>query len=103
MMNDRYCPCGVRLDRSSAVRALKSTCLRMFMSIRTMQPLTSDSKICNLCRHQFSKWKKENPEFGPILARLESDMVDVDHVDNNSVNIFAFLFECFHNFFYLED
>jgi hypothetical protein len=38
-----------------------------------------------------SKWKKENPEFGPILARLESDMVDVDHVDKNSLNIFAFL------------
>jgi hypothetical protein len=75
-MNDRSCPCGTRLDRSSAVRSLILPCLRMFMSIRTMQSLTSDTKICNVCRHLYTKWKKENFEFGTILNRLESDMVD---------------------------
>ena len=89
-MNDRYCPCGTRLDRTSAIRPLKSPCLRMFMSIRTMKCLTSDTKICNSCRMEFVNWKKENSEFKIILNRVEYDMVSGDNFDNNSVNILAF-------------
>ncbi len=89
-MNDRYCPCGTRLDRTSAIRPLKSPCLRMFMSIRTMKSLTIDTKICNPCRMEFIKWKKENSEFEMILNRVESDMADGNSFDNNSVNSFAF-------------
>ncbi len=63
-MNDCYCPCCVCLDRSSAVRPLKSTCLRMLMSIRTMQPLTSDLKICNVCRQHLANGKKKIRNLG---------------------------------------
>ncbi len=90
-MNDRCCPCGARLDRSSAIRSLKSPGLRMFMSTRTMTSLTSDNKVCNICRHLHTKWKKENPEFSPIITRLEGDMNDDSDVDDISVNI---LFVC---------
>ncbi len=88
-MSDRYCPCGARLDRSSAVRSLRSSGLRMFMSIRTMMSLTSDSKICNVCRHLYTKWKKENPEFSSFITRLEGDMIDDSDIDGISVNIFS--------------
>ena len=50
-MDDRFCPCGTRLDRSSATRSLKWPCLRMFLSIRSMKSLANDSKVCNVCRH----------------------------------------------------
>ena len=89
-MDDRYCLCGSRLDRSSSVRPLKSPCMRMFMSIRTLKSVASDAKICNVCRHLYNKWKNENSEFGTILSRLESDMVDTNSFGDDSVNIFAF-------------
>ncbi len=90
-MDDRFCPCGVCLDRSSASRPLKSPCLRMFMSIRTMKSLAIDSKVCNVCRHLYNKWKKENSEFSGILTHLESGMSDINDIDDNSVNIFSFV------------
>jgi hypothetical protein len=58
-MSDRYCPCGARLDRSSAVR------------------------------HLYTKWKKENPEFSSFITRLEGDMIDDSDIDGISVNIFS--------------
>ncbi len=87
-MNDRCCPCGVRLDRTSAVRPLTSPCFRMFMSIRTIKCLTSDSKVCNNCRMLFVKWKKENSDFDMMLTRVESDMADDGNFNDNSVNLF---------------
>ena len=60
-MDVRFCPCGTRLDRTSANRSLKSLCLRMFMSIASMKLLASDRKVCNVCRHLYNKWKNENP------------------------------------------
>ena len=89
-MNDRCCPCGIRFDRTSAIRSLKSPCLRMFISIRTMKSLTNETKVCNICRLQYTRWKKENLEFGTILTSLESGLNDEDDSDNNSVNIFTF-------------
>ena len=86
-MDKRYCPCGTRLDCTSAVRSLKSRCLRMFISIRTMQCLTNDTKICNVCRLSYHKWKMENPDFGTILSRLESDLGDINNSDDSSVSI----------------
>jgi hypothetical protein len=68
-----------------------------------MQSLTSDTKICNVCRHLYTKWKKENFEFVTILNRLESDMVDANNFDNNSVRIFAFNFKYFHNCTFLKE
>ncbi|CAF1642473.1 unnamed protein product [Rotaria magnacalcarata] len=82
-MNERCCPCGARLDRSSCVRPLKSPCLRMFMSIRTLKSLSNDQKVCNACRHLCIKWKSENSEFSPMLDHFENDMVVIND-DANS-------------------
>ena len=87
-MSDRFCLCGARLDRSSAVQSLQSPCMRMFMSIRTLKSVTSDSKICNICRHSYNKWKNENPEFEIILSRFESDTFGVNAVNDDSVIFF---------------
>ena len=82
-MADRCCPCGIRLNRSSATRPLKSPCLRMFMSIRMMKSLTSEMKVCNVCRILYRKWKQENPEFRNILNLLETDRDEFD--DNDTI------------------
>lgn len=87
-MDDRSCPCGVRLDRSSATRSLKSTGLRMFMSIRCMVPLTSENKVCNICRHLYAKWKRENSEFSWFLSLLEKESLNADDIDSVSVGGF---------------
>ena len=69
------------------------------MSIRTMKSLTNETKVCNVCRLQYTRWKKENLEFGTILTSLVSGLND-DDSDNSSVNIFAF-FKYFIEFFCL--
>ncbi|CAM4809495.1 unnamed protein product [Rotaria magnacalcarata] len=85
-MNERCCPCGARLDRSSCVRPLKSPCLRMFMPIRTLKSLSSDQKVCNACRHSYIKWKSENSEFSAMLDHFENDMVVInDDANSDSV------------------
>ena len=72
-MNNRLCPCGARLDRSSTTRSLKSTGLRMFMSMRTMISWPSDTKVCNFCRLLYVKWKRENSEFSWFISLLEGE------------------------------
>ena len=86
-MGDRLCPCGARLDRSSTTRSLKCTGMRMFMSIRTMISWTSDTKVCNVCRLSYAKWKKENSEFSWFIKLLEGDSVDDDESDGVAVNV----------------
>ena len=85
-MSDACCPCGARLDRSSAVRSLRSPCFRMFMSIRTIKHLTSETKACNTCHLLYYKWKRENPEFSSSFTYLENGESDVEESDTNSVN-----------------
>ncbi|CAF2146091.1 unnamed protein product [Rotaria magnacalcarata] len=82
-MNERCCPCGARLDRSSCVRPLKSPCLIMFMSICTLKSLSKDQKVCNVCRNSYIKWKSENSEFSSMLDHFENDMVVIND-DANS-------------------
>ena len=89
-MDGRCYPCGARLDRSSATRTLKSPCLRMFMAIRSMKSLANDSKVCNVCRHLYNKWKNENSEFSSILTRLEHDMMVENDDEDDSVFFFRF-------------
>lgn len=84
-MTDRHCPCGAGLDRSSAVRSLKSPYFRMFMSIRTLKSLTSTTKVCNLCRLSYNKWKKQNPEYTGLFDYMESGESEVEESDTNSV------------------
>ena len=86
-MSDRCCPCGSRLDRSSSVRSLKSPCLCMFMSIRTMKSLTSETKVFNACRMQYKKWKNENAEFATILNQLETSMDEINATEDDTVSI----------------
>lgn len=92
-MSDRLCPCGVRLDRSSTIRPLKCAGLRMFMSIRTMISWTSDTKVCNICRLLYVKWKKENSEFSGFISLLEGENDGDDGGgDSISVSVFPILF-----------
>lgn len=91
-MNERCCPCGARLDRSTCIRPLKTPGLRMFMSIRSLKSLTSDHKVCNVCRHLYSKWKSENLDFSSILDRLESDSITSDD-DINDISVIDFCFQ----------
>lgn len=84
-MSDRCCPCGARLNLSSAVRSLRSPFFRMFMSIRSMKTLTSTTKVCNICRHLYSKWRRENLEYGDAFDYMESGESEVEEVDASSV------------------
>ncbi|CAF3534090.1 unnamed protein product [Rotaria socialis] len=88
-MNERCCPCGARLDRSSCVRPLKSPCLRMFMRIRTLKSLSYDQKVCNVCRHLYIKWKSENSEFSAMLDHFENDMLVIN--DNANSDSYQFM------------
>ena len=91
-MNNRLCPCGARLDRSSTTRSLKSSGLRMFMSMRTMISWTSDTKVCNICRLLYVKWKKENSEFSWFISLLEGENDGDDgERDSASVSVFQIL------------
>ncbi|CAM4955870.1 unnamed protein product [Rotaria socialis] len=82
-MNERCFPCGAHLDCSSCVRPLKSPCLRMFMSIRTLKSLSTDQNVCNVCRHSYIKWKSENSAFSAMLDHFENDIVVIND-DANS-------------------
>lgn len=86
-MAERFCPCGTRLDRSSAVRSINSLLVRIFISIRSLKAVTIETKICNVCRHEYYKWKNENTELATMLMRLESEFVDVGDDDSHSVRI----------------
>ncbi len=97
VMNDHYYPWDTRLDHSSTVRSLKSPCCRMFISITTMRSVTTDSKVCNMCRLQFNNWIMKNSEFETIVAGLDSDLIDDDDNDTRysllvSMNIIKWLF-----------
>ena len=84
-----YCPCGSLLSRTSTVRTLKSPSLRLFISIRTMKSVSSETKVCNACRTAYYGWKSNNAEFGDILSRIDNELlesVEIDE-DTNSVNI----------------
>ncbi|CAF4038104.1 unnamed protein product [Rotaria magnacalcarata] len=80
-MPHEYCPCGLVLYRSSTVRPLKTPCLRLFMSIRTMKTVTPETKICNACRTAYYDWKSRYPEFGNIFRRIEEELAEPDFDD----------------------
>ena len=73
----------------------------MFMSIRLMKSLANDSKVCNVCRHLYNKWKNENPEFSSILTRLEHDML-VENDDDDDDSVFFLLFFVVFNILFKE-
>jgi hypothetical protein len=85
-MSDQCCPCGARLSRSTAVRSLTSPCFRMFMSIGTMKSLQNTTKVCNICRHLFYKWRRENPEFKDFFIYMEGRESDIEASDTDSVS-----------------
>ena len=86
-MPHHYCPCGAVLASGTTLRLLKSPCLRLFISIRTMKSVTSDTSVCNACRAAYYRWKNNNPDFGEVFSRVEKELLDVDAlVDSDSVN-----------------
>ena len=86
-MPHHYCPCGVSLASCSTVRQAKSSCLRLFISIRTNKSISPETKVCNTCRTAYYTWKNNNLEFGNIFLRIEKELSDDEEViDTNSVN-----------------
>ena len=81
-MPHEYCPCGLLLYRSSAVRVLKNPCLRLFVSIRTMKAVTPETKVCNGCCTAYYSWKSRYSEFGNIFARVEEELAELDVITN---------------------
>ena len=53
-----------------------------------MQSLTSETKVCNACRMQYKRWKKENAEFATILNQLKTSMHEINAVEDDLVSIF---------------
>ena len=88
----QYCPCGKRLERSSVERPLKLPSLRLFLSIRMMEPISTDAKICASCRGLYYDWKRRNSDFDNVLSRIDEDVSYDDNVESE-VNE-SFLFEC---------
>jgi hypothetical protein len=44
-----------------------------------MKMVTHETKVCDSCRAAYYDWKKNNPEFGGILSRVEKEsLVDVE-------------------------
>lgn len=84
------CPCGKRLQRSSCGRPLKSPCLRLFLSIRTLEPVSVDAKICGSCRGAYYDWKRRNPEFDGILSTIDGEMSYDDDDDVSVVDEICF-------------
>ena len=46
------------------------------------------TKVCNACRMQYKRWKKENAEFATILNRLETSMDEISAIEDDLVSIF---------------
>ena len=87
----QYCPCGKRLERSSVGRPLKLPSLRLFLSIRMMEPISTDAKICGLCLGLYYDWKR-NSDFDNVLSRIDED---VSYDDNVEIEVNeSFLLEC---------
>ncbi len=55
------------------------------MSIKTMQVVSSETKVCESCRGAYYSWKKKNPEFSEILSQIEQEVSN--DVDSSAVNI----------------
>jgi hypothetical protein len=96
-----YCPCGSLLERISSARSLRSPCLRLFVSIKTMQVVSSETKVCESCRGAYYSWKQNNPEFAEILSRVEQEVSNDVEVDVNSNAVKIFLFETIVSFVFL--
>ena len=88
----QYCPCGKRLERSSVGRPLKLPSLRLFLSIRMMEPISTDAKICGSCRGLYYDWKRRNSDFDNVLSRIDEDVSYDDNVESE-VNE-SLLLEC---------
>ena len=44
-MPHHYCPCGSILDGISSARPLKTSCLRLFISTRTMKSISPEGSV----------------------------------------------------------
>ena len=62
------------------VRPMKSVCLRLFISIRTMKSVIPEEKVCDACRTTYYVWKNNNAEFGNLFSRIEEELPNVEEV-----------------------
>ena len=82
-----YCPCGSVVTEGAAGKSLKSPCLRLFISIRTMKSISPEAKVCNSCRGAYYTWRNSNSEFNNIFFLVEQELSDFEGViDTNSAN-----------------
>ena len=88
----QYCPCGKRLEHSSIGRPLKLPFLRLFLSIRMMEPISAVAKICGSCRGLYYDWERRNPDFDNVLSRIDGEVSYDDDVESE-VNE-SFFLEC---------
>ncbi|CAF3293834.1 unnamed protein product [Rotaria socialis] len=56
-----------------------------------MQSISSETKVCDACRSAYYKWKRQNPDFGDLLSRIEEEELaeaddNVDMNQNNSMD-----------------
>ncbi|CAF4907643.1 unnamed protein product, partial [Rotaria socialis] len=57
-----------------------------------MQSISSETKVCDACRSAYYKWKRQNPDFGDLLSRIEEEELAEtdDNMDMNQVLKFFF-------------
>ncbi|CAF4181053.1 unnamed protein product, partial [Rotaria magnacalcarata] len=46
-----------------------------------MQSISSETKVCDACRSAYYKWKRQNPDFGDLLSRIEEE--ELAEADDN--------------------
>ncbi|CAF4454588.1 unnamed protein product [Rotaria magnacalcarata] len=56
-----------------------------------MQSISSETRVCDACRSAYYKWKRQNPDFGDLLSRIEEEELaeaddNVDMNQNNSMD-----------------
>jgi hypothetical protein len=53
-----------------------------------MQSVSPETKVCDSCRAAYYVWKRNNPDFGDILSRIEQEVSDdvESHVDGSPIN-----------------
>ena len=50
----------------------------MFLSVRTLEVVPEDAKVCNSCRSAYYQWRRKTPEYDEILTRLNGEMSHIE-------------------------
>ena len=66
--------------------------LGLFLSIRMMEPISTDAKICGSCRGLYYDWKRRNPDFDNVLSRIDGEVSYDENVESEANE--SFFLEC---------